>query len=175
MNSKNGYFHIDYTTSVQRLNFHNVPQKYINHALHYVMKSSTHQYYSTENIKFGYWYTKPEFIPLEFDSIKLYAFDMDTGVECIDEYNFKISDFNFMFNLKTDNIDEANIWAKYIDLFNKVHNTRFKYGVNITLLNENYDNYEISRQKYNFIYSFPKNELEKIQSIDIIKKLIGNI
>lgn len=175
MKSQNGYFSVDYITSVQRLNFNNIPEKYVNHALHYVIKSEKHQYYSTENVKFGYWYTKLDFIPLEFDFIKLYAFDVDTGVELIDECKFKITDFNFMFNLKTDSIDEANIWSKYIDLFNKVHGTRFKYAVNITILNENYDNYEISRQKYNLIYSFPKNELDKISSLDIIKKILGNV
>ena len=175
MNTKNGYFIIDYLTSVQRLNFCNLPEKYINHALHYVIKSDKHQYYSTENVKFGYWYTKLDFIPLEFDFIKLYAFSLDTGVELIDEYHFKLSDFNFMFNLKTSNIDEANIWAKYIDLFNKVRGTRFKYAVNITSINEKYDNYEISREKYNLIYSFPQNELDQISSLDIIKKIIGEI
>ena len=175
MNSKNGYLNLDYATSIPKLTFNNIPQKYLNHELHYVMKSEKHQYYSTDGVKPGYWYKKLDFIPLDFDFIKLYAFQIDTGVELIDELQFKITDFDFMFNLKTNNIDEANTWFKYIDLFNKVYGTRYKYSVNITTLNENCDNYEISREKYNVMYSFPKNELEKISSLDIIKKILGNI
>lgn len=175
MNTKNGYFSIDYTQSALRFNFNNLPIKYENYALHYVIESKKHEYYSTENFKYNYWYTRPDIVTLEFDYIRLYAFDIDSGVEFLDEYSFNVSDFNFMLNFKTDNLDEANVWSKYVDLYNKVHNTRIKYAVNISTLNDTYDNFEISRQKYNFIYGLLDSDLEKIQSVDIIKKLFGNI
>ena len=114
-------------------------------------------------------------VPLQFNYIRLYAFSLDTGVELIDEYKFNIVDFNFMLNFKTDSLDEANIWSKYIDLYNKVHNTRIKYAVNIVDSNGDYDNWEISREKYNFIYGLSELDLSKIHSVDIIKKIVGNI
>lgn len=175
MNTKNGYFNIDFKKSLQRLSFDGIPQKYANHALHYVVESKKDNYYSTENLKYGYWYMLGDNVPLSFDCIKLYAFDLDNGVELIDEYKFNIADFNFMFNLKTNNIDEANTWIKYIDLFNKIKNVKVKYGVNIATINESYDNFEISREKYNKIYSFSESESIEISSFDIIKKIVGSI
>lgn len=175
MNTKNGYFSIDYNTSDLKLTFNKLPSKYENYALHYVIESKKHNFYSTENFKYNYWYTRSELVSPCFDYIKLYAFDLDTGVELIDEYDFNISDFNFMLNFKTDSLDEANLWGKYVDLYNKVHNTRIKYAVNISKLNESYDNWEISREKYNFIYGLSNSDLLKVPSVDIIKKIVGNI
>jgi len=175
MNTKNSYFTIDYKTSNIKFNFNNLPEKYKNHALHYVIESKRNGYYYTENFKYNYWYTRIDLTTLEFDYIKLYAFDFDTGVELIDEYVFNIHDFNFMLNFKTQDLDEANIWSKYIDLYNKIHGTRIKYAVNIENLNESYDNWVISRQKYNSIYGLSENDLTKVNSVDIIKKIVGDI
>ena len=175
MNTKNGYFKIDYKTSEIRIDFGYLPSKYKNCALHYVIESKNGCYYFTENVKYNYWYTRTDLVVLPFDYIRLYSFDFDTGVELIDEYVFNIHDFNFMLNFKTNSLDEANIWSKYIDLYNKVHDTRIKYAVNITKSNELYDNWVISREKYNFIYKLSESELSKIHSVDIIKKIVGNI
>lgn len=173
MNTKNSYFSIDYKNSEMRLTFNSIPDKYENYALHYVIDHD--DFYSTENVKYNYWYTRCDMVPLQFNYIRLYAFSLDTGVELIDEYKFNIADFNFMLNFKTDSLDEANIWSKYIDLYNKVHNTRIKYAVNIVDSNGDYDNWEISREKYNFIYGLSELDLSKIHSVDIIKKIVGNI
>jgi len=173
MNTKNGYFSIDYKKSEMKLNFNSIPLKYENYALHYVIDHDN--FYSTENVKYNYWYTRSEIVPLQFNYIRLYAFSLDTGVELIDEYKFNIADFNFMLNFKTDSLDEANIWSKYIDLYNKVHNTRIKYAVNIMNLNDAYDNWEISRERYNLIRGLSKFDLLHVQSVDIIKKIVGDL
>jgi len=175
MNTKNGYFKIDYKTSEIKFNFNNLPSKYENCALHYVIESKNAGYYFTENVKYNYWYTRTDLVVLPFDYIRLYSFDFDTGVELIDEYTFNIHDYNFMLNFKTNSLDETNIWSKYIDLYNKVHDTRIKYAVNITNLKESYDSWVISREKYNFIYKLSESELSKVHSVDIIKKIVGNI
>lgn len=175
MNSKNGYFTIDYTTSARKFTFSNIPEKYVNHAFHYVLENKRVKYFATENILKNYWYTRVDLIPIEFDIIKLYAFDIDSGVELIDEYEFDINHFNFILNLKTNNVDESTIWMKYIDLYNKSKNTKLKYALNITEYNQNFDNYEISREKYNSSYSFYEPYIDKIPSIDIIKKILGDI
>lgn len=173
MKTKNGYFFIDFTKSTQKFTFANIPQKYSNYDLHYVIESKKDNYYSTENVNHNYWYTRVDFIPLRFDYMNLYAFDIDAGVELIDEYKFDIRDFNFMFNLKTNCDKEASIWGNYIDILNKTIDTNFKYGLNISSIDESYDNYEISREKYNMLPILSENHSKNVSSIDIIKKLIG--
>lgn len=172
MKSKNNYFSVDYKTSQQKLWFNNIPAKFENHSLHYVMSSKRHEFFCTENVKYNHWYIRGDYIPLEFDYIKLYAFDLDSGVQLIDEYKFNITDFNIMFNFVTNDIDEANVWSKYVDLLNKSIGTRFKYVVNSNSNNESYDNYIISRESYNNVYGMSKNDLKNVPSLSIIKKLV---
>jgi len=175
MKTKNNFFSVKYTDSFIKLTFNSVPDYYFNHTLHYVISSKEHEFYSTETPEIGYWYLRTNIKSLQFDYIRLYAFSMDDGMNLIDEYDFNIKDYNFMFNLKTNNLNDSRIWGSYIYLYNQTHGTNFKYYVNMTEFNDDLDNFEISREKYNIIYNLESSDLNDVPSVEIIKKFIGSL
>jgi len=175
MRSKNNFFNVKYTESFIKLTFANIPDRYFNHTLHYVISSKEHEFYSTETPEIGHWYLRTNIKSLQFDYIKLYAFSLENGVSLIDEYEFNIKDYNFMFNLKTSSLEDSRIWGSYIDLYNQTRGTNFKYQINMTEFNDEFDNFEISREKYNIIYNLESFDLNRVDSIEIIKKFIGTL
>jgi len=45
----------------------------------------------------------------------------------------------------------------------------------MTEFNDEFDNFEISREKYNSIYNLESFDLNRVDSIEIIKKFIGTL
>ena len=175
MKTKNNFFNVKYVDSFIKLTFDNIPNRYFNHTLHYVISSKEHEFYSTETPQVGYWYLRNNIKSLQFDYIKLYSFSLEDGIDLIDEYYFDMKDYNFVFNLKTSNSEDSEVWGSYIDLYNKTHGTNFKYYVNMTEFNHDLDNFEISREMYNTIYNLELSDLNNVPSVEIIKKYIGGL
>ena len=110
MKTKNNFFNVKYVDSFIKLTFDNIPNRYFNHTLHYVISSKEHEFYSTETPQVGYWYLRTNIKSLQFDYIKLYAFSLEDGIDLIDEYYFDMKDYNFVFNLKTSNSEDSEVW-----------------------------------------------------------------